>query len=86
MANFLGPNLKFLRKQLNLRQEQMGLLLMIDRTGYSCYELGKTSPSYENLIILAKFFNVKIQDLLLEDLETLYEKQKEKKRLSLKKD
>ncbi len=67
--NYLGRNLLYLRKLKKLTQRQMEQHLDIGRASWSNYELGITSPSLDSLINIARFFNVSVNELVLEDLE-----------------
>lgn len=49
--------LKDVRKSHRLTQEDVSKILGIDRTTYTFYETGKTSPSVATLITLAKMYN-----------------------------
>ena len=60
----LKDKLKEYRTQCGLSQQTIAKLLMIHRSTYSYYELGKTEPSIENLCQLAKIFAVSLDDLL----------------------
>ena len=49
--------LKKLRKEHHLTQEDVAKILGIDRTTYTFYETGKTSPSIATLVTLANMYN-----------------------------
>lgn len=59
--------LKKLRKEHKFVQSDVADFLGIDRSTYSNYELGKTTPSYENLIQLKRIYNVSIDYLIDND-------------------
>ncbi len=49
--------LKKVRKEHKLTQEDVAKILGIDRTTYTFYETGKTSPSISTLVTLANLYN-----------------------------
>lgn len=60
----LGEKLKFLRESLDLTQQQVADVLGIDRSAYSYYEKGTTKPKIKTLGLLARMFNVSVDELL----------------------
>lgn len=65
---YLSDNLRFLRKERNLGQQELADLLNIPRTTYAKWELGAT-PRIEELIRLAAYLNTSIDTLLLTRME-----------------
>ena len=63
----LGENLKKLRKENNLSQEQLADKLNISRQAISKWESGKAYPDIDNLILLRNIFNTTIDDLVLRE-------------------
>lgn len=57
-------NLKKLRENNNLTQQQMADILNIQRPTYTRYETGERQPDFELLIRIAQHFNVSIDYLL----------------------
>lgn len=57
MANF-SETLTFLRKSLNLSQQQIADATGLSRSAVGMYETGKREPDFETLKILANFLNV----------------------------
>lgn len=53
----MKDRLKKERKQHGLTQEDIAKVLGIDRTTYTFYETGKTSPSISTLITLSNIYN-----------------------------
>lgn len=51
-----------------MKQKYLANLLNIKPNTYSYYESAKTTPSYENLVILSNIFEVSVDDLLTKDL------------------
>ena len=66
---FLAANLKYLRKFFGYSQKQVASFLEVDRSTYSYYEIGKTTPSPKNLIRLSGLYNTSIDDLLSKNLQ-----------------
>ena len=60
----LSQRLKAARKACKLTQSQVAEILGIDRSAYTYYETGKTSPSFANLLRLASVFKVDASWLL----------------------
>ena len=60
----LGKNLRALREKCGFTQQQLANALNIDRSTYSYYEAGKTSPDIPALIALANIFSVSTDELL----------------------
>lgn len=59
-----GKRFKNFRLSNNLTQTQVAKLIGIDQTNISSWENDKTRPEYENLIKLAKIYDVTIDELL----------------------
>lgn len=60
----LGKSLREYRKRQGWNQQFIADQLNIDRSTYSYYESGRTSPSIDSLIRLSKIFNVSVDELL----------------------
>lgn len=60
----IGDRLKFFRKDARLSQNQIAALLEIDRSTYSYYETGKTSPSINLLIRISKIYSITLDELI----------------------
>lgn len=63
----INERLRELRIKSGYTQVQIAKILNIDRSTYSYYEIGKTSPDVSMLITLAKIFNIQINDLLADE-------------------
>lgn len=74
--NYFGKNLQFLRKEKKLKQHQMFEHLGFSRTTWSNYEQCRTSPSLDGLIKISRFFGVKLDELIAEDMEEKHESRK----------
>lgn len=74
-----GSNLKELRKLKNLSQEDLAEKVGVSRQSVSKWETGEAYPEMNNILMLCKIFNCKINDLLsnnLEDFESFDEEVK----------
>ena len=60
----MAENLKKVRKEHKLTQQDIANVLGIDRSTYTFYETGKTSPSISTIYKLAEIYNVSIGYLL----------------------
>lgn len=70
MPVFFGKNIKYIRNLKELTQEECAHALGLKRSTYSGYENGNAQPSLQQLSIFARYFGVKIEDLLHKDLQT----------------
>lgn len=59
----LGKRLKKIRKERGYTQTTVEKITGIDRSTISAYERDERKPSYDNLIILARFYRVSIDYL-----------------------
>ena len=57
-------NLKVLRKQNNITQEELSKILHTTQQTYARYELGTSEPTIETLIKLADYYNVSLDYLV----------------------
>ena len=60
----IGENLKKFRKESGLSQQQVAKLLKIDQSNVSRWERDLSRPDYENLVMLAKIYEVTVNDIL----------------------
>lgn len=58
--SIFGDNIKRLRKNKGLKQQEIAELLGVKRNTYSDWENGKTDPSFENLVKLADLLDVSL--------------------------
>ena len=64
-----GDNLRNLRKSKKLSQEELSEKVGVSRQSVSKWESGVAYPEMNNILILCKIFNCKINDLLSEKIE-----------------
>ena len=60
----LSEKIQRLRKEHNLTQEQLAEQLFVSRTAVSKWETGRGMPSMESLQMIARLFNITLDDLL----------------------
>ncbi|MGX4598106.1 helix-turn-helix domain-containing protein [Faecalimicrobium sp. JNUCC 81] len=63
----LSENLKKLRREKKLSQEQLAKMINVSRQAVSKWESGKTYPDIDNLILLRDIFNVTLDDLIINE-------------------
>ena len=59
-----NENIKRLRKEQNITQEELAKLLNMKRDTIASLELWRSNPSYDRIINLQKIFNCSFDDLL----------------------
>ena len=64
----LASNIRHLRKQLSLSQEELAKKLELKRGNIASYETGTAEPKICNLLNLAHFYKVPVNDLITVDL------------------
>lgn len=64
-----AERLKALRKENSFTQKQIADILGVDRSTYAYYELARTRPDIDTLVVIAKIFNV-TTDYLLTDCDS----------------
>ena len=70
MKNNFANNFKHLRIQSGKTQEEIGKMLNKDYSTIGKWELGQRSPSMEDVIKIAEYFDVTLQELISGDIET----------------
>lgn len=60
----LADKLYTLRKERNITLQMLQLQTGISVASLSAYEKGKYAPSIENLCILARFYNITLDEML----------------------
>ena len=66
--NYFSKNIKLLRENLHLKQDEMQAGTGIKGATWSNYELGKTEPSIDVILSISKFFRIELADLIEKDL------------------
>lgn len=75
----LSDNLKRLRKENNLSQEELAEKLGVSRQSVSKWESNSAYPEMDKLIQISNMFNVGIDELLNKDVKEVREKVETKK-------
>lgn len=65
----LANNIKVLRKNRGLNQEQLALKLQIKRSNIAAYETKNVEPRLKIILEIARFFDISISALLKDNLE-----------------
>ena len=60
----LAENIRKYRKEKNMSQDELAEKLGVSRQSISLWENGQTQPTIENIIALAKIFNVSTDAIL----------------------
>lgn len=76
----LGKNIQKLRKENKLSQEQLGQKCNVSRQTISRWESDEVLPDTNNLITLAKLFNVSLDSIVFDDEHEKVEEKKIKKK------
>lgn len=71
--SLVSENIRYLRKLNGLTQEQFARRLGIKRSLVGAYEEGRANPNPNNMIAMAKSFNVSVENLQRHDLRKLRE-------------
>lgn len=71
----LSNNLKEMREDCSFSQQQIAEKLGIDRSTYSYYETGKTTPDILALIKIAEIFGISVFYLLVKNGRDLYRRE-----------
>ena len=66
---FLGKNIRFLRKKLELTQEELAHKLGVNRAVIGSYEEDRAVPRIQVMQHVSEFFNISMDDLVNTDLE-----------------
>ena len=82
MDNQFSENLKNIRKEHNLSQEQLADELGVSRQAVSKWESGAAYPEMDKIILLCKKFNLNIDDLLHNDIKEVKGEDEIKKKVN----
>lgn len=64
----IGEKIMILRKEKDLSQEDLSMLMDVSRQSVSKWELGDSTPDLDKIIRLAEIFNVSTDELIRDDL------------------
>lgn len=65
----LSLNLSYLRKKKGLKQSDIQGITGIKQNTWSNWENSLSEPNTDNLILISRFFNIGVDDLLTKDLQ-----------------
>ena len=65
-AYMIPDNIRKLRKKNHMSQDELAEKLGVSRQSVSLWENGQTQPTIENIIALAKVFDVSSDEILME--------------------
>lgn len=82
MNNKFSENLKKIRKENNLSQEQLADELGVSRQAISKWESSTAYPEMDKIIALCEKFNLNIDDLLHKDIKEIRGEEESKKKLN----
>jgi len=68
-STILAQNIRYLRKQNNLSQEEFASQLGIKRSNIAAYESKNVEPRLRVVLEIAKFFNVSVKSLIDKRIE-----------------
>lgn len=68
MAGFLKNNIKFLRKNKNISQEELAKKIGVNRSTISRIENGEIETTIDNIVKISIALNVPLNDLVCKDL------------------
>ena len=78
----LADNLKKIRKENNLSQEQLAEKLGVSRQSVSKWESGQAYPEMDKMLQLCEMFNLNIDDLLNQNINDVTSKKKSKNNIN----
>lgn len=78
----LADNLKKIRKDNNLSQEDLADKLGVSRQSVSKWESGQAYPEMDKVLQICKLFNLNINDLLNEDINEVKEKKESNNKIN----
>ena len=62
--SILSHNIKFLRKELKISQDELSNKLGIKRSNIAAYEIKNVEPRLRTILEIAKFFNINVKSLI----------------------
>lgn len=68
MTNYIGKNIKHLRKKKKLSQQALAKKIGLSRSNIAAYEAGNSEPGVAKLTKLAMFFDIKLEDFIGKEL------------------
>lgn len=78
----LSDNIKFIRKENNLSQEQFAEKLGVSRQAVSKWESGQSYPEMDKVLLICKLFDYNIDELMNENVKEVNEGNKSKNNIN----
>lgn len=72
-----SKNIKYLRRKMNLKQEELAAKLFVTPQAISKWETNKSIPNIQLLVTISKLFHISVDELLNVDLEMTHDQEKE---------
>jgi transcriptional regulator with XRE-family HTH domain len=69
--NFLGKNIRYIRKQLSKTQSEVASLLKKGQTTIGNWENGISEPNLEELVVLSNYFDISLDTRIKTDLAVM---------------
>lgn len=66
----LANNLRFLRTEMGMTQEEFRKIVNVSRQAYSNYETNKRTPDLDTLVRISLFYGISIDDLIMKPLSS----------------
>lgn len=82
MKNYFSENLRYLRKQYKMTQEQLGSALGISNSAISCWERGTREPAFKEVATVCNYFGLTPNMLCFSSLELEVKKLEDVKRVN----
>lgn len=82
MSNNFSENIKRIRKENNLSQEQLAEEMGVSRQAISKWESGAAYPEMNKIVLLCEKFNLNIDDLLNKDIKEAKSEEESKKNIN----
>ena len=79
----LSENLKNIRKENNLSQEQLAEKLGVSRQAVSKWESGQSYPEMDKVLLICKLFNYNMDELMNENIKEVEENKQSKNNINI---
>ncbi len=66
----LANNLRFLRTEMGMTQEEFRKIINVSRQAYSNYETNKRTPDLDTLVRISLYYGISIDDLIMKPLSS----------------
>ena len=66
--NFIGQNIRYLRKEKGITQEQLANKLGVNRSMIGAYEENRAEPKLQTMLSICHYFNIDINTLVQRDI------------------